>query len=126
VRLHHLIDRLQAQPGVATVGIVLVVLILIGLAAAKPLTRSVLRAFLFGVLLFGWTITWWLVNSPLEGRTLVRVSYNHGFTVADSIGVPALILTLVLLSVAIARRPQRPQGPRMSLNGRPTTGPCPH
>ena len=35
---------------------------------------------------------WFRVNGPVEGPTLVRLSENHGFTVADIVSV---VLTLV-------------------------------
>jgi hypothetical protein len=126
VKLQHLIDRLQAQPGVASVGIVLVLITLIGLLAAKPLSGSLLRAFLYDIVLIGWAFFWVRVNHPLEGRTLLPVTYNHGLTLADMLGLPAVILAFGLFIAALARRPERPRSNRLRSPGGPSTGPCIH
>ena len=47
-------------------------------------------------------VVWLLVNHPVEGRTLVVVTPNHGLTVAD---LPSLaVLLLVALLVLAPRR----------------------
>lgn len=99
-----LLQRAQAVPGVTTVALVLVLLTLVGVVAAKPLTRTVGRTIAFVGLLLGCTLTWWLVNRPLEGRVFVTVSHSHGFTFGDTLGLPAVAVSGILLLIALRRR----------------------
>jgi hypothetical protein len=110
-----LFHRAEAVPGVTTVGFVLVILTLVGFLGIKPLTRSVWRALASVVLLLGCTLTWWLVNGPLEGRTFVTVTPTHGFTLGDTLGLPALAVSATLLLVAIRKRKPPRDGHRAGL-----------
>ncbi|MGQ7297598.1 hypothetical protein [Quadrisphaera sp. KR29] len=47
------------------------------------------------------TGVWWLLNGPLEGPTLVRVSWSHGLTAADVLGLPALVLGAAVLAQSV-------------------------
>ena len=42
------------------------------------------------VLLAAMSLLWLLVNGPMEGAVLVKVSKQHGFTAADLAGVAGL------------------------------------
>ena len=83
----------------ATVPIVvvafLVLLALLGTAAA-----AVIRpAWGLVALLLGLEALWVLINGPVEGEVLVRLTADHGITVADLL-VPA---TLPVLAFAVLR-----------------------
>jgi hypothetical protein len=43
-------------------------------------------------------VSWLLVNSPVEGATLVVVTPDHGLTVADLPGLAALVVAAILLA----------------------------
>lgn len=47
------------------------------------------------------TGVWWLLNSPLEGATVLYVSAGHGLTIGDLLGVPGLVLGAVVLALAV-------------------------
>jgi hypothetical protein len=106
---HDLIHRAITHKGVTLVALVLVTMTLAGVLAAKPLTKSPARAWIFVLLLLGCTLTWWRVNSPLEGRVFFSVSYNHGFTLGDTLGLPSLVVSAVLVLVAAVRRRHLPE-----------------
>jgi hypothetical protein len=106
-------DRAQAVPGVTAVALALLILTLIGIFAARPLTRTLGRAVGFIALLLGCTLTWWLVDGPLEGRTLITISPTHGCTCGDTLGLPALAVSAALLLMASRPGPALP--PRSSL-----------
>ncbi len=52
---------------------------------------GVVKWYVVGGVLLVVAGVWFRVNGPVEGRTLVSVTYNHGFTVAD-IGSVVLVL----------------------------------
>jgi hypothetical protein len=103
-----LLHRAQAAPGVTAVALTLIVLTLVGIFAAKPISRSLGRALSFVVVLLGCTLTWWLVNRPLEGRVFFKVSPTHGFTFGDTLGLPSLAVAVVLLLMTTRRRTSLP------------------
>lgn len=75
--------------------VAVVVLVVLLAAAAAAVLRPEPRALaLLGVC----CLLWWLVNGPLEGPVLWRVTTGHGLTVADLlvpvVGVPALLAVL--------------------------------
>ena len=50
-----------------------------------------------GVVLVILAVVWFLVNAPVEGRTLVVVTPAHGLTVADLPGLAVLAVGALLL-----------------------------
>lgn len=56
-----------------------------------PLGRLVAAA-----LLVVGAVVWLRINKPVEGRTLLEITQNHGFTTADLLSVAALLLALVI------------------------------
>ncbi len=101
--IHAYVNRALWAPGVTTVGLLVVALTLIGLVGWRSLTRSSARAICYSVMLLGTALTWWLVNAPLEGRTLWVVSTTHGFTIGDLLGVPAVLMAMRLLGGVAVR-----------------------
>jgi hypothetical protein len=64
--------------------------VLVGLLLVAAFSR---RTGLLGILaLVVLSALWFVVDAPIEGPTLVRVSQGHGFTAADIIGVAGLLL----------------------------------
>jgi multisubunit Na+/H+ antiporter MnhG subunit len=105
--LHHLrviVQQVEDAPGVACVGLLLLALTVAGIVRARHLVRSLQRTLGFDAILLGVTLVWWLVNQPLEGRTLVSFTSAHGFTVGDTLGLPALVLAGVLFIAAWRHR----------------------
>ena len=50
----------------------------------------------------GGSVSWWWVNASVEGRPILRVSYNHGLTTADLLVAPALVLAAMLVAIQAA------------------------
>jgi hypothetical protein len=50
----------------------------------------------------GGSLSWWWVNASVEGRPIVRISYNHGLTTGDLLVVPALMLAALLVAIQAA------------------------
>jgi hypothetical protein len=71
-------------------GVVLGALVLASFAAGR---WGALGAVPLGLV----SALWLLVNRPVEGRTLVEVSSQHGLTVADLAGVTGLGLAGMVL-----------------------------
>ncbi|TXR56321.1 hypothetical protein [Quadrisphaera setariae] len=63
-----------------------------------PVPHGAWRVGLSAVVVTG---VWWLLNGPLEGPTLVFITYGHGLTLGDVIGVPALLLGGVVLALSV-------------------------
>ena len=51
-----------------------------------------MNRYVVGGVLLVVAVVWSRVNGPVEGRTLISLTYNHGFTVADIVSV---VLVLV-------------------------------
>ena len=49
----------------------------------------------------GGSLSWWWVNASVEGRPIVRVSYNHGLTTGDLLVAPALVLAVMLVAIQV-------------------------
>jgi hypothetical protein len=105
-RIHHFLSRLDDAPSETLVGLLLLALTAAGLLGARHLIRSLPRTVAFDVALLGATLLWWLSNHRLEGRTLVSFTPNHGFTLGDMLGIPAVVLAAGLFIAAWRRRPQ--------------------
>ena len=82
------------------VGLVLVALIVQCLAVLvqAPVPHEAWRVGLSAVVVTG---VWWLLNGPMEGPILLTLSPEHGFTVADLLGVPGLLLGAAVLATAV-------------------------
>lgn len=66
----------------------LVVLALLTLVALLALLVTARRTGVGGaVALLAVSVLWILVNQPLEGPVLLRISQSHGFTTADVLAV---------------------------------------
>lgn len=88
--------------------LVVAVLVLVALAALAvqclavlvqwPVSHGAWRVGLSAVVVTG---VWWLLNAPLEGPTLLVVSYGHGLTLGDLAGLPALLLGGAVLALAV-------------------------
>lgn len=63
-----------------------------------PVSHGAWRVGLSAVVTTG---VWWLLNGPLEGPTVLFITFEHGLTVGDVVGVPALLLGGVVLTLAI-------------------------
>ena len=50
----------------------------------------------------GGSLSWWWVNASVEGRPIVRISYNHGLTTGDLLVAPALMLATLLVAIQAA------------------------
>ena len=50
----------------------------------------------------GGSLSWWWINASVEGRPIVRVSYNHGLTTGDLLVAPALMLATLLVAIQAA------------------------
>lgn len=64
---------------------------------APPGPRPPQRRTVVAVVLLVAAGIWFLVNGPVEGRTLVVVTPEHGLTVADLFSLVALAAAAVLL-----------------------------
>lgn len=71
------------------------------------MTSSVRRLLLAALLVVG-AVIWVRINGPVEGRTLLVLSRNHGVTVADMLSVVALLMAAVLAWPARRTRSGRP------------------
>ncbi|MCW2546487.1 MAG: hypothetical protein JWN96_947 [Mycobacterium sp.] len=103
--IHQFLSRLDNSPGETFIGFPLIALTAAGLLGAKHLVESMNRTFAFDVVLLGSTLLWWLSNRRLEGRTLVSFTPDHGFTLGDLLGVPAVVLAAGLFIAAWRHRP---------------------
>ena len=54
------------------------------------------RRVLMAILLVIAAVIWVRINGPVEGRTLLVLSQNHGITVADMLSVVALAMAAVI------------------------------
>jgi hypothetical protein len=63
-----------------------------------PVPHSAWRTGLSAVVVTG---VWWLLNGPLEGPTVFERSYQHGLTLGDVAALPALLLGVALLALAV-------------------------
>jgi len=93
----------DARPAFAIallVGLVLVALTVQCLAVLvqAPVPHGAWRIGLSAVVVSG---VWWLLNGPLEGPTLVFITYGHGFTLGDLAAVPGLLLGAAVLALAV-------------------------
>lgn len=52
---------------------------------------------IIAVLLVAAAVVWFLVNDPVEGRTLLVVTPQHGLTEADLLSIAAVALAAVLV-----------------------------
>lgn len=68
------------------------------LLVQHPVPHGAWRVGLSAVVTTG---AWWLLNGPLEGPTLIVISYGHGLTLGDVAGLPALVLGGVVLALSI-------------------------
>jgi hypothetical protein len=103
-KLDSFLHRLADAPAVALIALLLFALTIGGLVGARYLVQTLHRAVTYDVALFGATLLWWLTNHPLEGRVLVSVSENHGLTLGDMLGFPALIVAAGLFIAAKSHR----------------------
>ena len=72
-------------------------LALLVISAAVAPSAGYLGAAVLGVV----SVLWLSANGPMEGRILVTVSRNHGFTAGDLAGVAGLLVALWCLVAAI-------------------------
>jgi hypothetical protein len=68
---------------------------------------SLVRRLLLAALLVVAAVVWVRINGPVEGRTLLVLSRNHGVTSADMLSVLALAGAAVLAWPARAKRSHR-------------------
>jgi hypothetical protein len=64
------------------------------------------RRLLLAALLVVAAVIWVRINKPVEGRTLLELTSNHGVTTADLLSLVALAMALVI--VWPSRRPPAP------------------
>lgn len=64
----------------------------------QPVQQGAWRVGAVAVVLAG---VWWLVNTPVEGPTLLSLSYDHGFTLADVGSLPALLAGAAVLAQVV-------------------------
>ena len=64
-----------------------------------------------GVLLVA-AVVWSRVNGPVEGHTLISLTYNHGFTVADIVSVVLVLVAAWCFVTAWRRGRTRPAASR--------------
>lgn len=78
-----------------------------GLPQYWPVVQRVALVFVS----VGGSLAWWWVNASVEGRPIVRLSYNHGITIGDLLVAPALMLTGLLVMIQAAPFVQRVASP---------------
>ncbi|PVZ04607.1 hypothetical protein [Actinomycetospora cinnamomea] len=77
------------------------------------------RRVLLASLLVVAAVIWVRINKPVEGRTLLELTSNHGVTTADLLSLVALAMAVV---IAWPSR-SAPQPPRVPVDGRRAPGP---
>ena len=58
------------------------------------------------VLLAGVSLSWLMVNAPMEGRTLFVLSYTHGVTEADLASIAGFAMAVVVWFIPPRRPPK--------------------
>ncbi len=86
--------------------VVLLALTVMGVVLAVTATK--VWDLAVAVLLLAASIVWLLVDSPIEGAVLVKVSRGHGLTSGDLLALPAATLAVALVVRWFAKRLQRP------------------
>jgi hypothetical protein len=81
-------------------GAVLVALVLVAYLAPR-------RGLLGGCALVAVGLLWLVTNKSMEGRTIIHLDPDHGFTVADLAGVAAIVLGVLQSWSDVARRMDR-------------------
>jgi hypothetical protein len=86
--------RFADEPSLAAV-----LLLALLFCAARTLRGDRLAA----LLLIPMSFAWLLFNGPLEGPTLIALSWSHGITASDLISVTGLLLAFWRLAPRLAR-----------------------
>ncbi|MHC3004713.1 hypothetical protein [Gordonia metallireducens] len=79
----------------------LVLLNLLFVTGAWALARPSYRA---AAVLTSLSVAWLFGNGPIEGRVLVSVNINHGFTESDILSIIGVVLAAITFARTLERR----------------------